>query len=133
MFGSRALSVGQDRRRGRRTIACYERELILRIKEEKRLREALSVAEALLGQRESRSRHSVSVTEQANAAVCIATLTPRQHEIMVLVLAGHPTKIIALDLGISRRTVENHRAAIMKKTGSKSLPALGRFGFAALQ
>ena len=35
------------------------------------------------------------------------------------------------DLGISQRTVENHRAAIMRKTGSKSLPALARLFLAA--
>jgi two-component system CheB/CheR fusion protein len=45
------------------------------------------------------------------------------------VLEGQPSKNIALDLGISKRTVENHRAAIMKKTGSNSLPALARLGF----
>ena len=56
----------------------------------------------------------------------VAGLTPRQIQIMEMVLAGHPSKNIAADLGISRRTVENHRAAIMKKTGSKSLPALAR-------
>lgn len=60
-----------------------------------------------------------------------AHLTPRQHEIMRLVVAGQPTKIIAADLGISRRTVENHRAAIMKRTGATSLPALGQLALIA--
>ena len=45
--------------------------------------------------------------------------------------AGHPGKNIAADLGISQRTVDNHRAAIMRKTGSTSLPALIRTAIAA--
>jgi two-component system CheB/CheR fusion protein len=61
----------------------------------------------------------------------IAALTARQREIMDMVLAGHPSKNIAADLGISQRTVENHRAAIMHKTGAKSLPALARLAMAA--
>jgi two-component system CheB/CheR fusion protein len=65
------------------------------------------------------------------AANHLADLTPRQRQIMELVLAGHPSKNIAADLGISQRTVENHRASIMKKTGSKSLPALARLALAA--
>jgi len=67
----------------------------------------------------------------AAAAKCIADLTPREHEVMDLVLAGHPSKNIAADLRISQRTVENHRASIMKKTGSKSIPALIRLALAA--
>ena len=66
-----------------------------------------------------------------NAADHLARLTPRQREIMVMVLAGHHSKNIAADLGISQRTVENHRNAIMRKTGSKSLPALARLALAA--
>jgi len=58
-------------------------------------------------------------------------LTPRERQIMEMVLAGAPSKNIAVDLGISQRTVENHRASIMKKTGSKSLPALARLALAA--
>jgi two-component system CheB/CheR fusion protein len=61
----------------------------------------------------------------------MATLTSRQREIMDMVLAGHPSKNIAADLGISQRTVENHRASIMHKTGAKSLPALARLAMAA--
>jgi two-component system CheB/CheR fusion protein len=65
------------------------------------------------------------------AASHVSDLTPRQREIMDLVLAGHPSKNIAADLGISQRTVENHRASIMRKTGSKSPPALARLAVAA--
>ena len=65
------------------------------------------------------------------AATQVAELTPRQRQIMDLVLAGHPSKNIAADLGISRRTVETHRASIMKKTGARSLPALARLALAA--
>ncbi len=68
---------------------------------------------------------------QDSAAGHIAELTPRQHQIMDLVLAGHPSKNIAADLGISQRTVENHRASIMRTTETKSLPALARLALAA--
>jgi two-component system CheB/CheR fusion protein len=66
-----------------------------------------------------------------DAAQRLAGLTPRQRQILELVLAGHPSKNIAADLGISQRTVENHRASIMTKTGAKSLPALARLALAA--
>jgi len=68
---------------------------------------------------------------RTDAAQRVAGLTHRQHEVMDMVLAGHPSKNIAADLGISQRTVETHRASIMKKTGSKSLPALARMALAA--
>ncbi len=58
-------------------------------------------------------------------------LTPRQRQVMDLVLAGHPSKNIAADLKISQRTVENHRAAIMRRTGATSLPALARLALGA--
>jgi two-component system CheB/CheR fusion protein len=65
------------------------------------------------------------------AAGHIESLTPRQRQIMELVLAGAPSKNIAADLGISQRTVENHRAEIMKRTGARSLPELARLAVAA--
>lgn len=61
----------------------------------------------------------------------LACLTRRQRQIMEMVLAGHPSKNIAADLGISQRTVENHRASIMKRAGVRSLPALARLALAA--
>ncbi len=68
---------------------------------------------------------------QAAAARSIAALTSRQRDLMARVLAGHPSKNIAADLGISQRTVENHRASIMQKTGARSLPALAQLALAA--
>ena len=68
---------------------------------------------------------------RATATAHLAQLTPRQRQIMHLVLEGHPSKNIAADLAISQRTVESHRAAIMKKTGTTSLPALARLVMAA--
>ena len=65
------------------------------------------------------------------AASHLNGLTARQRQILALVLAGHPSKNIAADLGISQRTVENHRAAIMQRTGSRSIPALIRLAVAA--
>ncbi len=65
------------------------------------------------------------------AQTTLAQLTPRQREIMARVLDGQPSKNIAADLQISQRTVENHRAAIMRRTGSASLAALARLDFMA--
>src|ERR1700757_2327411 len=77
----------------------------------------------------SRDSAKLSVRREA-AATRLAGLTGRQRQIMRLVLAGHPSKNIPADLGISQRTVENHRAAVMKKTGSHSLSALIRLALA---
>ncbi|MEA2740266.1 MAG: two-component system, chemotaxis family, CheB/CheR fusion protein [Acetobacteraceae bacterium] len=66
-----------------------------------------------------------------DAANHVAGLTVRQRQVMEMVLAGHPSKNIAADLGISQRTVENHRASIMQKMGTRSLPALARLALAA--
>ena len=63
--------------------------------------------------------------------VGVRGLTSRQMQIMELVVAGHRSKNIAADLGISQRTVENHRASIMRKTGAKSIPALVRLSINA--
>jgi two-component system CheB/CheR fusion protein len=86
-----------------------------------------SIAHAL---EQTRDSARLAVRREA-AAAHLAGLTARQRQIMELVLAGHPSKNIAADLGISQRTVENHRAAVMKKTGSHSLSALIRLALAA--
>lgn len=50
----------------------------------------------------------------------LATLTPREREIVDYIVAGRPNKVIAIDLGISLRTVEAHRARIFAKLGVRN-------------
>ena len=79
-----------------------------------------------------RSRNSAKLLAwRRDASKRVGKLTSRQREIMDLVLAGHPSKNIAADLSLSQRTVENHRASIMRKMGAKSLPALARLALSA--
>jgi two-component system, LuxR family, response regulator FixJ len=56
----------------------------------------------------------------------LSTLSAREREVMLLLVAGNPNKSVASRLGISARTVEVHRARIMEKTGAKSLADLVR-------
>jgi two-component system response regulator FixJ len=56
----------------------------------------------------------------------IATLTPREAEVMQLVTEGKANKVVAADLGVSQRTVEIHRAHVMEKMGAGSLAELVR-------
>ena len=53
-------------------------------------------------------------------------LTKRELQVMREVVAGNANKVIAYNLGISPKTVEMHRARVMKKTGAKSLSQLVR-------
>jgi DNA-binding CsgD family transcriptional regulator len=94
-----------------------------------RLREALAREAALLREKDELIRKLYAWQEEA--AKHVAGLTPRERKIMELVLGGHPSKCIAAELGISQRTVENHRAAIMRKTSVKSVPALVQLALAA--
>ena len=63
---------------------------------------------------------------EADLAEHMALLTPREREVMALVVAGKANKVIAIDLSISERTVELHRGRIMKKMQARSLAELMR-------
>jgi two-component system response regulator FixJ len=57
----------------------------------------------------------------AAAAALIATLSPREREVLEALVAGQPNKVIAFDLGISVRTVEVHRSRMMDRLGVHQL------------
>ena len=73
---------------------------------------------------EFRQAHS----ERAEVAARLAQLTPREREVMDLVITGKANKVIASELGLSPKTVEVHRAHVMKKMQVDSLAELVRLG-----
>ena len=60
----------------------------------------------------------------------VASLTKREREVMDLVVAGKANKVMAARLGINQRTVETHRATVMKKLKARSLADLVRLAIA---
>ena len=54
----------------------------------------------------------------------LSLLTPRETEVMQRVVRGQANKVIAMDLGVSQRTVELHRARVMRKLKMRSLAEL---------
>ncbi len=81
------------------------------------------VAEAIRSG-EVRSREKQA---EATLSALLATLTPREREVMDHVLAGEPNKSIAGALKISMRTVEVHRARVFEKMGVGSAVELATF------
>jgi len=63
-------------------------------------------------------------THQDELRARLETLTPREQEVMELIVDGEANKNIALKLGISDKTVEAHRAKVMTKMQAHSLPEL---------
>jgi FixJ family two-component response regulator len=61
----------------------------------------------------------------------IASLTPREHEVLLLMGLGKPNKVMAAELGVSQRTVEIHRARVMEKMEARSLAQLVRMAMDA--
>jgi FixJ family two-component response regulator len=64
------------------------------------------------------------VAERSEISERISSLTPREREVMGLVVSGKANKAIAHALGVSQRTVEIHRARVMEKLGAGSLAEL---------
>ena len=64
--------------------------------------------------------------QRSLAEARLAALSPREREVLALLVEGRMNKIIAAELGISAKTVEDHRASIMRKTQVRSVAELVR-------
>lgn len=62
--------------------------------------------------------------ESAQARAKFALLSPREVQVLQGIVAGKPNKVVSAELRISLKTVEAHRASVMKKMGVKSIPEL---------
>ena len=83
--------------------------------------------------RQAIERSRIELAKEAELHVlrnCQASLTPREREIMALVVSGRPNKQIAAELGISEITVKAHRGRVMRKMQVESLAHLVRIAAA---
>jgi FixJ family two-component response regulator len=71
-------------------------------------------------------RRRAERAERAGLEDLLSTLTPREHEVMLHVIAGRINKQIASDLGTVEKTIKVHRARIMEKLRVGSVAELTR-------
>jgi two-component system response regulator FixJ len=88
----------------------------------------LAAVRAALNRQENVGRRNVELSE---TRAKVETLSKREREVLQGLVAGHPNKIIAYDLGISPRTVEIYRANVMTKMNAASLSDLVRMAIVA--
>jgi two-component system CheB/CheR fusion protein len=74
---------------------------------------------------QARNQHEAQA-ERHEVLVRLGRLSTRQRQVLHLMLEGKSSKVIAARLFMSQRTVESHRANVMKKMSAKSLPELAR-------
>ena len=77
------------------------------------------------------SARSETAAHDRNVSRLLATLTPREHEVMERVVAGRHNRDIAAELEISARTVEVHKARVMQKLQVTSIADLVRLSLRA--
>ena len=76
---------------------------------------------------EKTSRNVIQFLARAELArERVASLTPREFQVLDLLIEGHQSKQIASELGITRRTVAHYRAKVMKKMQAKTSGELFR-------
>jgi DNA-binding NarL/FixJ family response regulator len=73
---------------------------------------------------ESRILAQYSERVAARFAVAAAPITPREREVLALIGAGEPNKVIAKSLHLSVKTVEKHRSNLMRKLGLHNTAAV---------
>jgi FixJ family two-component response regulator len=80
-------------------------------------------------QQDAESRSTLA--RRAEVLRRLESLTPRERQVMAMVVEGTANKVIAIDLNLSERTVEIHRAKVMEKMGARSVAHLVKLEMSA--
>jgi FixJ family two-component response regulator len=80
-------------------------------------------------ERDTQTRREQEVVREFRAR--IARLTPREHQVMDLLVAGNVSKTVAAKLRLSEKTIEVHRGHVMKKLQARTIADLVRFAMLA--
>ena len=80
-------------------------------------------------EKDAQNRHDLAMAAEIQAR--IDRLTPREHQVMDLLVDGNISKAVAAKLRLSPKTVEVHRAHVMKKLEAKTIADLIRFALLA--
>ena len=70
------------------------------------------------------AENRTTLARRADVLRRLESLTPRERQVMAMVVDGAANKVIAIDLDLSERTVEIHRAKVMEKMGARSVAHL---------
>ena len=90
-----------------------------------------TVIDGLIEDITQRKRDEEKSQARAAAAARFELLSPREREVLQLVVAGKANKVIARQLGISEKTIEKHRASLMKKLHVHSVAEVVRLAVIA--
>lgn len=83
---------------------------------------------------EALRQRSLGAGRRAAAAACrhrVDSLTPREKQVLAGVLAGRSNRLIAAQLGLSEKTVEEYRAHMMARLGASSVAEAVKIGLVA--
>jgi len=79
------------------------------------------------------AENRTTLARRAEVLRRLESLTPRERQVMAMVVEGAANKVIAIDLSLSERTVEIHRAKVMEKMGARSVAHLVKLQLSAGQ
>lgn len=88
----------------------------------------IDVVQTALRQESMRGEQNATIAEHRKL---VAKLSPREMQVFLGVIAGKANKVLAIELGLSEKTVEDHRARMVTKLGAQSVADLVKIGVLA--